>query len=441
MLRTSPLRLLALIAAVLAACSASAAPAHRRPHAPPPAESPPAPPAIELVESVPLETSLGNPSLRHAADVWVELVRGATSSIDLEQFYVSTMPGEPLEPVLEALVEAAKRGVRVRLLADAKMHKTYPQPMDSLGLVPGITVRTIDMGKIAGGVQHAKYFLVDGKIVFLGSQNFDWRALEHIHELGACVRDERVAARFQQVFEMDWAAAEVQATGADSSHIMAWPAPPATSSTSPIRVVQSPGDTAEVWTSWSPRTFSPDSAAWDRDAIVRSIDGARGEVVMQSLNYSPQGRGLSDDALDQALRRAAARGVSVRMLISDWQAGSESMRSLDSLAQVPGIEVRMSSVPDWSKAYIPFGRVEHCKYMVVDTLVAWVGTSNWEPSYFHNTRNIAVTLRNRPLARQAREVFRASWTAAVGHPVRPGATYPPRAHGAVAPDGVLKYGN
>ena len=62
-------------------------------------------------------------------------------------------------------------------------------------------------------------------------------------------------------------------------------------------------------------------------------------------------------------------GARVKLLISDWQAGSEGMRTLDSLAAVPGIEVRLSSVPDWSKAYIPFARVDHSKYMVVDTLV------------------------------------------------------------------------
>ena len=28
------------------------------------------------------------------------------------------------------------------------MHRTYPQPADSLGHIPGISVRTIDMGKV-----------------------------------------------------------------------------------------------------------------------------------------------------------------------------------------------------------------------------------------------------------------------------------------------------
>jgi len=400
----------------------------------------PEPRAVELVESVPLEAALGNPKLRHAPDVWLELVHGATKSIDLEQFYVSNWPDEPLDPVIQALVGAAKRGVRVRILVDARMHRTYPQPVDSLGLVPGITVRTIDMGKVAGGVQHSKYWLVDGATTFLGSQNFDWRALEHIHEMGVCIRDERVTARFQQVFEMDWAVGELQAAGADTSRIIAWPEPPPLTGTLPIRIVQAAGDTVDVWPSWNPARFSPDSTLWDRDAIVRVVDGARSEVVLQALGYATADRGLRDDALDQALRRAAARGVRVELIVSDWQAGSDKMRSVDSLAMVPGVEVRMSKVPEWSKAYIPFGRVEHCKYVVADTAVTWVGTSNFEPSYFHTTRNIAVTLRNAPLAREARDSFRASWDAAAGQPVHPGATYAPRVHGDTPPEGRTKYG-
>ncbi len=451
--RVSALALL-VVAVATAVSAASAAPAKhvapasrtardslrgRPPSALKPASSD-RPPPVELVESVPIETSLGNPKLRRAKDVWPEMIRAATASIDLEEYYLSNLPGEPLEPVLEALVEAARRGVRVRLLLDARMHDTYPQPADSLGHVPGITVRTIDMGKISGGIQHAKYFIIDAQTVYVGSQNLDWRSLEHIHELGVRVHDERLAARFQQVFEMDWAVAGLQAAGADSSGVLGSAPPQGPAGQLPIRVVQAPGDTVELRPSWCPLSFSPDSALWDRDAIVRSIDGAHSEVVAQSLHYSSADRRIRDDAIDQALRRAAARGVRIRLLISDWQAGSESMQTLDSLAAVPGIEVRLSSVPEWSRAYIPFARVDHSKYMVVDTLVTWVGTSNWEPSYFHAARNLAVTLRNRPLAGAAREVFEVGWKANADRPVRDRRVYPARLHGVTPPAGVRVYG-
>ena len=129
---------------------------------------------IQLVESRPIETALGDPTLPDAAGVWCAMIDSARTSIDLEQFYVSASPGEALDLVLVSLRRAAARGVRVRLLVDTRMHRTYPQPTDSLAQLPHITVRTLSMGTL-GGVQHAKYFIVDGARFFLGSQNFDWQ--------------------------------------------------------------------------------------------------------------------------------------------------------------------------------------------------------------------------------------------------------------------------
>jgi len=50
---------------------------------------------------------------------------------------------------------------------------------------------------------HAKFFIADGAEVFVGSQNFDWRAISHIHELGAKVSDAKIAKAFGRVFDYD----------------------------------------------------------------------------------------------------------------------------------------------------------------------------------------------------------------------------------------------
>ena len=81
---------------------------------------------IELVESIPLETSLDNPDIRNTHEVWLEMVTRARRSLDIEQFYISNEPGKLLETVLAAIYAAADRGVKVRLIVDARMYKTYP---------------------------------------------------------------------------------------------------------------------------------------------------------------------------------------------------------------------------------------------------------------------------------------------------------------------------
>ena len=381
----------------------------------------PAPP-IQLVESVPIETRLGNPDLPRARDVWPALIAGARRSLDLEEYYFSN--GAALQPVVDAIGAAARRGVRVRLLLDHRMHSTYPEPADSLGRLSGVEVRDVDFAPLAGGVQHAKFFLIDGATVFVGSQNLDWRALEHIHELGVLVRDSRLAGIFGEVFEADWALAANPTDSVARRRLSG----ANTVGGLPLAIVQAPGDTARVWPSYNPRGWIPDSTRWDRDAVVRLIDSARGEIVGQSLTYSPAERRRTDPAIRDAFQRAAARGVRVRLVISDWE-GEEGLSELRSLAAVPGISVRLSRVPDWSGGYVPFARVEHCKYLIADAVRLWLGTSNLEPGYFFGSRNLAVTIDNARLARAAARSFEASWQAAAAQAVHPDSRFTPRAHG------------
>jgi phosphatidylserine/phosphatidylglycerophosphate/cardiolipin synthase-like enzyme len=395
---------------------------------------------VELVETRPIETAIGNPEVAEVLPAWLALIDGAKHTIDLEQFYLSTWPGEPMDPILASLGQAAKRGVKLRLILDARMYRTYPRAADSLAGVPGWQVRLVDFGRITGGVQHSKFFLVDGEIAYVGSQNFDWRSLKHIHELGVAIRDARVTSDFEHVFDMDWNVARAPSEPADTTKRAFVPLPFHAAGALPYRIVQAPGDTVELWPGWSPRTFIPDTTRWDLRFIERTLDAAKSEIAIQIYSYSPRARDGNTLPYDTALRSAAARGVRVKLIVPDWTVGGSGFKSIQDLAAVPNVEVKLSSVPEWSGGYIPFARVEHCKYMVVDTLVTWVGTDNWEPSYFFNARNLSVTMSNRRLAAQARAIFESSWTAPSASALDPKATYTPRTHGEQAPAGRTKYG-
>ncbi len=383
---------------------------------------------FELVESIPIETTLDNPDIRNAQEVWLEMINGAKSSLDIEQFYVSNKEGEPLEEVIRAIEKAAARGVRVRLIADARMQKTYPETIERLGKQKNVITRLIDFGKLArlggqtGGVQHAKYFIVNEEMIFLGSQNFDWRALKHIHELGLKIRHREAVRFYLDIFNLDWNLAATNDKSTLSQHLTFIKYP------FPITLMQS-DDTLTFTPTASPLGFITDTTLWDEPNIVRLIDDASREVCLQFLGYDTKGRDKSEyRVLDDALRRAASRGVKVKLIVSDWEKGTAAEKALKDLAQIPNVDVKFSVIPEWSGGYISFARVEHCKYIVVDAASFWLGTSNAEKGYFYNSRNLGVVATNSKLASTLHRIFLKSWDSQYTEPVKSGVKYERRKH-------------
>jgi phosphatidylserine/phosphatidylglycerophosphate/cardiolipin synthase-like enzyme len=414
--RSAALAVFAVVAA--AGCAHDAAPAAR---APQPAESarvapaaPVAAPAFELVATVPIETGLGQPALPEAAEVWLAMIAGAQRSIDLAEFYASNHQPSRLEPIVAALEAAAARGVRIRFLAEQSFVKIYPDTLDRLARA-GASVRRLDLRAVpgAGGILHAKYFLVDDREAFFGSQNFDWRALEHNYELGARVRAPGVVAGLAAIFATDWARA-----GGDAP-----PASPAPRLPGAARVAGAAGPHEAIELVASPPALNPPGVAWDLPRIVGLIDGATRTITFEALSY----RADDWDELEAPLLRAAGRGVQVELLLADWSKRGRTIAGLQRLARVRNVAVRLTTIPPASAGFIPFARVTHAKALVVDRRRAWLGTSNWEKDYFYRSRNVGVIIDEPGLAGQLAACFATLWQSRHAVAVDPDAHYlPPR---------------
>jgi phosphatidylserine/phosphatidylglycerophosphate/cardiolipin synthase-like enzyme len=377
-------------------------------------------PKIELVESIPVETSLDNPGIPNTQEVWLKLINNAKKSIDFEEFYISNKKGEPLDTIIYSIIKAGEKGVKIRIIVDSKMYKTYPSTVDSLGKMKNIQCRIIDFSKAAGGVQHSKYFIVDGKITFLGSQNFDWRALKHIHELGVVIRFPDITNQFQSIFDNDWSFAENNIEGTT----FIYPSEPIEKLT-----YDEDGTITTIIPTFSPKSFIPFIENWDETRIINLINSSKKEVVLQFLSYSPLSRdSVYYAGLDSALIRAAGRNVKVKMIISDWNLDHPAIDYLKRLSSITNIEVKYSSIPEWSGGYIDYARVEHCKYICADGKSCWIGTSNGEKSYFYNTRNVGVILKDKKLSSRVYKIFMKDWVGLYTHIVREGEEYTPRKH-------------
>src|SRR5262249_1593067 len=346
-----------------------------------------------------------HPEVPNAPEVWLEMIDGARRTIDLAEFYASEADTDALRatsklaPIVAAIERALARGVRVRFLADAKFARTYPDTLDRLA-GRGAEVRRIDVAGTSGGVLHAKYFVVDGEDSFVGSQNFDWRALAHIFEMGVRIRATAFAGALLDVFDTDW---ELAGGAAAATRVRAHPRV--------VDLVAASGEHLAFVA--SPRGWLPNEEDWELPKIVAAIDRARRGVDVEVVTYKTKGRdGSTFRDLDEALRRAAARGARVRLLVADWSTkpGSEARRDLDALAAVANVEVRVLRIPKWSGGDIPFARVAHAKFMIVDGATAWVGTSNWEGDYFTASRNVGVLVAGGRLPSTLAGVFAANWS-------------------------------
>ena len=386
-----------------------------------PASSPP-PPAratIEIVESAPLETTLDHADIPNAAEIWVGIIERAHTSLAFAEFYASESDNPTtsrLAPVIAAIEHATARGVAVRFLADSTFVSKYPEVLERLR-VARVDVRIIDFSKIGGGILHAKYFVADGEDVFIGSQNFDWRSLAHIQEMGVHAVSRVLGAEVMEIYESDW----TRAAGGVP--------PPARPFTD---VTTTNGDVVSLVA--SPQGFLPDEASWELPRMVAMLDTSRQSVELQVLTYKTKERnGAPFPTLDEALRRAAARGVHVRVIVSDWSSkpGSDGRAALEDLSKSPNIEIRILTIPKFSGGDIPFARVAHAKYLVVDNRVAWVGSSNWEGDYFTKTRNVGVIMQSPRIATRLDGVFGDGW--ALAAPLTAAGVAPSSGTGPVPP--------
>lgn len=359
---------------------------------------------FQLVESVPVETIFEQSDIARTLDVWLLMINEAKESIDIETFYFANEKGQPLEQILNAITGAAERGVKVRIIVDSNFYANNKEKsIDQLNGIENITIKKIPMGKIAGGVMHAKYFIVDNENLFLGSQNMDWRALIHIHEIGVRVKNRELAATFKAVFDNDWDLCD----GQSSNQVNAIPV----NASNLIKIDSKEYGKIIIYPAFSPVKINLPGMSSEEEELLKMINICKDSLLISMYSYSPKAKNWKNnyDTLDNALRNAANRGVRIKIIFADWAIRDGATEFIKSLSLVPNIEIKFSSIPQYSGGFIPYSRVEHCKYFTADNNISWISTSNWEWGYFYNSRNATLIIENEKFNSELSEIFYRDW--------------------------------
>jgi len=391
--------------------------------------------SLEIVESAPLGSELDNENIHNTLEVWAELFSHALKTIDIGTYYM--YQASTLDPTYSAVKNAAARGVKVRIIVDQSIYSQggyRSAAADELNSIPNIEVRTLDLSNLVSGkytyaYMHAKYFIIDRKVAFVGSQNWSNCSATECREVGVVVRGKSVCETLTEIFEKDWA----QCGGQIPQRIIVgdtdgdgWPDTWETQLGTDPNLSDSDGDgvidsrdsnpfiqagesnpNANVkWlypTETCPTTLDNPEIANTEPTLLNLINSAENTIHLEVFVYSTHHDYYT---LDNALREAAARGVDIMILI-DNKYYKESPAAIDNLAALDNITLKIIDI-EAIGSMSDRGWV-HAKVLIVDGENAWVGSGNWQKYHMHAHRNVDVAFNSPEVVSILDCIFMTDW--------------------------------
>ena len=314
------------------------------------------------------------------------------------------------EAIAAVLADRARAGVRVRVLLEGS-------PVGGVedrerGLVGGLLDAGAQVRFLSGGLDavkryrylHAKYAVVDGAAVLVGSENFGDSGFPAPGQDGnrgwsVIVEDRALARQLWEVFEEDFdpsRADSVPATGAEDPApelpaIVPW-SPAAASGARRMRLI-----------------VGPDNALAD-GAVLGRFASARRRIWIEAF-YADDPWGSRPNPFLEAAFAAARRGVSVRILLDGSGWSGEEVTANDLLSAALNDRARREGVDLEARVLPPTGPVErvHNKGALVDGEVALVSSMNWARGSATENREVGVLIEDPAVAARLEAVFLQDW--------------------------------
>lgn len=317
------------------------------------------------------------------------------------------------ERVVTALRAAVERGVTVRVLLDGSPVGGVEdsQATTTAALVDaGVAVRHVDGEAARLRFHHPKYAVVDDRALVL-TENWKPSGTGGASNRGWGVRlDSDTAAReLAAVFRHDWRGRGTQPATPGGGDDAGDTGDGGDRTTTDWRGAESAtDDTGRSFparfaptTTRANATFLLTSPGNAGTGVARVIDAADSRVAVLQPTVE-RGRLLA------AARRAAARGVQVRLLLSSaWYVEEDNRALAEDLSAWADRANATLSV----RLVDPGGAFQklHAKGVVADD-TAVVGSLNWNPTSVGENREVAVAIRDPVVADYYRRVFDADWT-------------------------------
>ncbi|MEM8783305.1 MAG: cardiolipin synthase [Planctomycetota bacterium] len=318
------------------------------------------------------------PSTNAALDAIADGIRGAEHTV--EMLYYIFLDGRRSQPVIDALLDAAARGVRCRVLVDALGSRSFlksesGQQLEAsdvrlVAALPArwwrLLIQRIDLRN------HRKLTLVDGRVAYTGSMNLvGARRLAAAQDVGpwidVTVRVEGpTVAPLYAMFAEDWEAE----TGEASDDLE-----PRTRAALKTPADETSGASGGAWAQVVP-TGPHIQDRSIRELVLTGVYAARESLTLTTPYFAP------DDALLTALTSAASRGVAVTLILPE---------RLDSKLAHHAGNAHVQQLLDAGVQVARFrGGVLHTKSMTIDDHATLLGTVNLDARSFYLNFELAL---------------------------------------------------
>lgn len=155
------------------------------------------------------------PDTALSSETLLGALRAATRTIDVQLFYADPTWGPFPNMYLEGLLDAARRGVAVRILLDGSYYNVEDDRVDNDDTVAVLEAAAMEEGlnlsaKLVDGeahgfvMAHNKGLIIDGTTVLVSSVNWNRNSPTANREAGLLVTNPALASYFAEVFEWDW---------------------------------------------------------------------------------------------------------------------------------------------------------------------------------------------------------------------------------------------
>jgi cardiolipin synthase len=279
----------------------------------------------------------------------LDAINAATRSLRIKMFIFS----DPA--LLQAVVGAHKRGVKVRVMLNPARRSGESENEDSRKLLTDAGVEVLDSNP-AFDLTHEKSMVVDDATAFVKSLNWEPRNLTETRDYAVVTSHKHEVDEIMECFDADWARSEFKP--GDHSHL--------------------------IW-----------CVGNGRQRLAQFIDEAKHSLWLQNERYQ-------DPVVIEHLVRANQRGVKVHVMARP----PHKLKKEKLIEGVGGLRI----LEDVGVKIHRLKHVKlHAKLLFADDLRAIVGSINIAPGSFDSRRELAIQVQDDDIVERLKIVMHHDW--------------------------------